>query len=394
MKADLRNTILVLVLFLALQPINTHSCLNEKGQQVEWFVALRITGPADPRRYAIFDSLDSSSWRETTETILAKQLLDQVDARLDLVAAWNDEPPNGHEVSITHAHAKGVLTFNVSKNSGFYYMHSIPKYPDIDETTGKINYVSPISSQYGQSMICHTIPSQSKSVEILEQVTQSYPFVYFNNFSSKLSQNAIKTGLKVKEGAKLGLAKSLLKSLFKNGQKAESSLKFAELAARLDIESNTIGGELADAPITQKLGIFTFVTKPKPLQTEIFEGFLSPFWQTLLKVPVGFYIETWGRPLIPSQCSGDSQMVNIRTLRIAGTQQLETQDHSKWAISTDRNLSLVCIGDLNHQDSQAKRGGSFMCIQNSTIYKRFEELIVDHDCSGENQSNWTGPIIY
>jgi len=75
MKADLRNTILVLVLILALQPTNTHSCLNEKGQQVEWFVALRITGPADPRRYAIFDSLDSSSWRETTETILAKQLL-------------------------------------------------------------------------------------------------------------------------------------------------------------------------------------------------------------------------------------------------------------------------------------------------------------------------------
>ena len=142
----------------------THTCLNENGQPVEWFVALRITGPSNPRRYAIFDSTNSSSWRETTESALAKRLLEQVDSRVDSVAAWNDEPPSGKEVSTTYAHAKGVLTLQTSTGSGFYYMHSIPKYPNIDEATGQIDYVSPISSQYGQSMICHTISSQDKAL--------------------------------------------------------------------------------------------------------------------------------------------------------------------------------------------------------------------------------------
>jgi hypothetical protein len=122
-------------------------------------------------------------------------------------------------------------------------------------------------------------------------------------------------------------------------------------------------------PISMPLGKFTFLTKPKPLYANIFEQFLSPFWTDQLREEIGFYIETWGRPLIDSDCSASSPMINIRTLKIGSDYQRETQDHSKWAISTSEDKALVCIGDLNHQSSQAKRGGSFMCIQDPEIYQ-------------------------
>ena len=118
-------------------------------------------------------------------------------------------------------------------------------------------------------------------------------------------------------------------------------------------------------PISQKIGQFTFVTKPHKLKTPIFEGFLAPYWNSVFKKDVGFYIETWGRPLIPSDCDAETKMINIRKLSIHSDMQKETQDHSKWAISIDKSQALVCVGDLNHQTSQAARGGSFFCTSDA-----------------------------
>lgn len=42
--------------------------------------------------------------------------------------AWNDEHPNGKSSSYK-AHSKGVLAFNSDSQQGFFFDHSIPKYP-------------------------------------------------------------------------------------------------------------------------------------------------------------------------------------------------------------------------------------------------------------------------
>ncbi len=53
----------------------------------------------------------------------------------------------------------------------------------------------------------------------------------------------------------------------------------------------------------------------------------------------------------------------------------ETKDHSKWAVTTNSNPGIFCIGDINRQFSQEKRGGGTLCGQNSGIWSSFNSII-------------------
>ncbi|KAJ1347908.1 deoxyribonuclease II [Parelaphostrongylus tenuis] len=46
-------------------------------------------------------------------------------------------------------------------------------------------------------------------------------------------------------------------------------------------------------------------------------------------------------------------------------------DHSKWGVSMDESMPFVCIGDVNRQISQFKRGGGAACIRNKIFGKHF-----------------------
>lgn len=397
-------TISFLALALLIAPSTSYSCMNEHQQPVDWMIALRVHGKAGPRKYVVLDSTNKK-WRETTETALVGPIFGQINAKKDLVTAWNDEPPTGKSVSTSYAHAKGVLAFSTKQNSGLYYMHSIPKYPQIDTATGKINYLSPASSSYGQSIVCQTISSQAKARSILSQVVQSKPYLYYNTFGIDTAESTPEQPTTPKEQKENSLSQALesLTSSFKNLKQDFKSKNLTDLTTSESLNSLK---ELFNSknlnkktkqnsePISQRVGGFTFVTKPKPLTANIFEGFLSPYWTNSLDTNVGFYIETWGRPLIESDCAATNPMINIRRLKIGSESQKETQDHSKWAISVKKELKLVCIGDLNHQTSQAHRGGSFLCLQDGDVYNQFASLITEHDCTTyENNSSQPGKNI-
>jgi hypothetical protein len=90
--------------------------MNEFQQSVDWLIALRVHGKAGPRKYVVMDSANKV-WRDTTETALVKPIFDQINAKTDLVGAWNDQPPldTGQTYSTSYAHAKGVLAYSQGK---------------------------------------------------------------------------------------------------------------------------------------------------------------------------------------------------------------------------------------------------------------------------------------
>ena len=130
--------ILSLTLPLLLSTIATYTsafqCVNEKGKEVDWFIAMRLNPDKDPRVYAVIDSLNSDDWRTTNEESIFGNLFDAVVPGNDTVIAWNDNPAdNETSASNSYAHSKGLMAVEKSGESGFLLAHSIPNFPTITD---------------------------------------------------------------------------------------------------------------------------------------------------------------------------------------------------------------------------------------------------------------------
>ena len=73
--------------------------------------------------------------------------------------------------------------------------------------------------------------------------------------------------------------------------------------------------------------------------------------------------------------------------KIGDDEWTSTQDHSKWAITVDGfeqdngKKPYACIGGINRQFSQEKRGGATMCYQSKGLNSALFDIIVDfEDC--------------
>ena len=144
-----------------------------------------------------------------------------------------------------------------------------------------------------------------------------------------------------------------------------------------------------------KIGQFEIITKPKGNLDQVYEEILIPHFQDIYKENTGFFLETWGRPYMESVCDKGvkNQLNNITLMDILGHEFRNTQDHAKWAISVSRKTALVCYSDLNHMDSQKKRGGTFYCIKDKNVYGLMADSIKATECGWlpeEENENQTG----
>ncbi len=77
-------------------------------------------------------------------------------------------------------------------------------------------------------------------------------------------------------------------------------------------------------------------------------------------------------------------VLNVKSLAIpSSTSSALTysigQDHCKWAISLYKSTPVVCMGDINRQNSQFSRGGGSLCIESASLHALFNSIIVDMD---------------
>ncbi len=82
-------------------------------------------------------------------------------------------------------------------------------------------------------------------------------------------------------------------------------------------------------------------------------------------------VETWirGSKLGP-YCPPSYQYatVDVTNMVLGGVAFKETQDHSKWAITSGASAHAVCIGDINRMSSQFARGGGTVCVPNAQLW--------------------------
>jgi len=313
------------------------SCMSDSGAAVDSFHVLIHPGDG---KYSYLEPGSSefapSAGSMSTATagalgLTLKQLYDNHPALA--YAFYNDEKPTGETTSY-YAHAKGVVAFDGS--SGFWLIHSVPKWPPAAAS----GFGPPLSSTYGQSAFCVTLTAESIEVMAGQQMV-ARPWIYNASMPSSISS------------PKLG-------SWIGGEYDKDSATKTAAI--------QTKGGNS-----------FTHFAKSKTASNDLYEDVVSPGLKQDL------VCETWqnGSGDLGPFCKPQHtwEVVDVKSVEVNGETWTINQDHSKWCVSKSSNY--VCVGDMNRQSGQEKRGGGTLCSSDSATYKAFTSAIQGkNSCSG------------
>uniref|UniRef100_A0A914HTD3 Deoxyribonuclease II n=1 Tax=Globodera rostochiensis TaxID=31243 RepID=A0A914HTD3_GLORO len=302
---------------------------------VDWFVSYKLPdlGSEGDGTAFVYSDANSASWRLSDKSVEDKrsaigltvsQLFTAKSKKGDFFALFNDENPNSGKTDSNRAHMKGVLVFD--DISGFWLVHSVPKFPSSKETF----YVYPRSGKRnGQSLLCITLSSASLR-EIGRQLFVAQPNIYDfqlpNSFASLFPD----------------LAKAVNRTTFPYKKRPSFSV----------IEHKRYGKDL-------------------------YSDLVAPQLKTSL------YVETWlvGRGDLPSNCSSPYKIHNVLSVKLSKFAFKSTEDHSKWAVS--ESGQWTCIGDINRQLSQARRGGGTVCLSNAKIASLYKSAVDKAECCKE-----------
>lgn len=104
--------------------------------------------------------------------------------------------------------------------------------------------------------------------------------------------------------------------------------------------------------------------KPIQCNEDIYSKFIAPMFQQKL------FVQTWREKL-----DDDKWVEDIKYVRFYNGPAFETNiDHSKWAVA-DKD-PWTCIGDLNRDEPQFRRGGLSLCLYDQHVATAFRLLFL------------------
>jgi len=330
-------------------------CIGEDGKPVDMFMIYKLpklTEEADVPfledggAYAYMDS-NNLKFRFGSKSITDEKnpvglTLNQVYDRYKLNlnnntgslahVFYNDQEPEGMSHG-SNGHTKGAVAFDLK--SGFWLIHSVPRFP----ANARDGYMYPETGlRYGQSMMCITF-DYDQFEKIGNQLIFNHPHIH----DSFLPKSFI---------VKFPNIRKLLK---------RARPKKTPFSSAVDLKSS--GGIE-----------FRHFAKYTRFHKDLYHDFVARDLQTDL------ITETWqhGTNIGPS-CDGDYHVEDVSDLKMdISTESVSfrtMQDHSKFAIGKTSSMPYVCVGDINRQPSQFKRGGGTMCIKNFDIWNQYYNLV-------------------
>lgn len=258
-----------------------------------------------------------------------------------------------------------------NNNSAIWIVHSIPHFPPKpSDSKYQIHHGQCV---YGQQFFCMSL-KPSDLEKIGEQFQYTYPQVY-DSFIPQTATNS----------------------------------------AYLENLISVINGNHVKSQPWSNLNMFTTVGGEQLLSFAKFTSFGDDLYSRLVapELKSGLLTETWnnGRGTLESNCSTEIQFqvhnieqVNFRDM---GVRFSVHQDHSKWAVTSDKKLNnrfgggkiflscffdnsighlkyktflesvqVACIGDINRQEEQFKRAGGTVCfLHNNNVWNQYSKLV-------------------
>jgi len=309
-------------------------CLDPSGRPVPWWFIAKFP---DGFHYAYKDSSDSSNSLKMMSdgldaaTSALGRTLTQVYSNKGGVShlAYNDELPASKRVvqePLGGAHAKGVVAAQGA--TGFWLVHSVPKFPNFNAASYTWTGASHI---YGQSFLCLSLDSTGLDA-VGYQLSYFHPDLYATQIASQYRN---------------------LTSLVNGVRYIGASIK----------EISVLSGP-----------VVTSFAKSNTWGKDVYEDLVCPHYRQ------GFYWETWRRPpVLPTYCTPQYayDSINVNHVSFGSTSYSYTKDHSKWGVSMKGNLA--CVGGINRMSSQRERGGGTVCLNNAPLWNSLTAIIADHD---------------
>jgi deoxyribonuclease II len=377
----------------------SHACMNSQNQEVDWWIILKL-----PHNYKLnnkdhhsegFDYLyldnNSSDFTIHTNPNLndkknsplmntVKQLNSTVYTRLIYNDAYME---NGKKKTPEYvAHAKGIMQFD--EKQGYWIRHSTPRYLKIPKDSTQLKHEKYLQLKqnevkFGQHFLCVTYNKDQEN-KILDVINTMRPYL-LDYANSTFTGNYPWPHLE---------RKNYTKQKRHNNKKGKGKKLTTELHSKDGLKHSVFAKDKHWAIRGQ---------------TDIYKDLIAKYYlkyyeQSVPLVrhrnePEEFVTETWQRSsggISPDICEPKKEIVNLHEIEIEidkeNIQWKETVDHSKWAVSLNKEQPISCFADINRMDSQALRGGSATCFTQKIIHNNMLKLIPKHftQCKKQDES--------
>jgi deoxyribonuclease-2 len=222
----------------------------------------------------------------------------------------------------THGHCKGIITWNTVTKRLSWLVHSVPHFPQTfklnEKGQAELSNIEHAEELFAQSFIYIEIDYENgKLHDILEQVYHMQPHIYLSNTVDKVINKKHKTA----DCKKLWLGENL----------------------------------------------FHVAKSPKD-HIDIYEDFIvDEFGGPCL-------VETWLRGQVIKETDAVTHIKEM--MGTDNKSYTESHDHSKIALSAEKRVPWVCIGDLNRMESQKSRGGGGIIVLDEKLWLAYRSLII------------------
>ncbi|KAG9397515.1 Deoxyribonuclease II [Carpediemonas membranifera] len=319
------------------------SCVSDDGERVDWWTGIKmpkISGSMeesfqDGERYMYIDG-DTFDW-ELSAYLLTDTSGGAIQKTLDAIVyhhetgyvMYNDQPPETSSAYSNYAHAKGVVAWDEASQTGVWLVHSVPRFPHKRENES-YSFPDP-QLTYGQSFLCMNLNWDALST-----------------VGSALRHNKVKVYASFLQASNPDNFAALIDKDYQE-----------DTQVRVD-KIKTRGGKAMDV-----------FSKSDDWDGDLYEAGVAPHYDTDL------IAETWMRPYRGSFCKGvnATEGYTVENAEYVYPPFVEeyhyTKDHSKLALTSAPGQLRVCVGDINRNESQRRRGGGTVCFRDATVWNAF-----------------------
>lgn len=336
------------ILFLLFQSVIAFDCLNENGNNVDFWIIMKKPKGNNYFYYDVnnknFDispiSLNDTSNGALTHTINQLWITNynnynNTNNYCNYVI-YNDQIPKQYKINdidklINYGHTKGFFAFD-ENNNGFFITHSIPLFPIGPKTTNKYLGLGSNAWTYAQNMLCLSVKADTIN-KLSYKFLLNRPQIYETNLNTN----------------KYEYINELVNGKY-------STEKICDY----------------DIFTTQNGLKFKLFAKSAEWNNELYSECVVPNEKDTL------WVESWIRgsaegPICPIS---NYDTLDIKYLDFGNNNNWsETQDHSKWAITINKNI--ICMGDINRMTSQYSRGGGTTCFNDEILNSILKNAITE-----------------